>query len=91
VTVGDYRVQFAASARRAANALPTKTAAATVEFCFTVLARDPYRVGKPLRSELAGKYAARRGDYRVIYEIDDLAQLVHVLRIEHRRDIYRPR
>jgi mRNA-degrading endonuclease RelE of RelBE toxin-antitoxin system len=27
----------------------------------------------------------------VIYEIDGLAQLVHVLRIEHRRDIYRPR
>jgi mRNA-degrading endonuclease RelE of RelBE toxin-antitoxin system len=27
----------------------------------------------------------------VIYEIDDLAHVVHVLRIEHRRDIYRPR
>jgi mRNA interferase RelE/StbE len=91
VTVGDYRVQFAASARRAVNARPIKSAAATVEFCFTVLVRDPYRVGKPLRSELAGKYAARRGDYRVIYEIDDPTQLVHVLRIEHRRDVYRAR
>jgi mRNA interferase RelE/StbE len=91
VTVGDYRVEFAASARRAVNALPAKAAAAAVEFCFAVLGNDPYRVGKPLRSELAGKYAARRGDYRVIYEIDDLAQVVHVLRIEHRRDIYRYR
>jgi mRNA-degrading endonuclease RelE of RelBE toxin-antitoxin system len=58
---------------------------------FAVLGSDPYRGGKALRSELAGKYAARRGDYRVIYEIDDLAHVVHVLRIEHRRDIYRPR
>ena len=91
MTVGDYRVEFAASAGRAVNALPAKAAAAAVEFCFAVLANDPYRVGKPLRGELAGKYAARRGDYRVIYEIDNLAQVVHVLRIEHRRDIYRPR
>lgn len=91
MTVGDYRVEFAASARRAVNALPAKAAAAAVEFGFAVLGSDPYRVGKPVRSELAGKYAARRGDYRVIYEIDDLAQVVHVLRIEHRRDIYRPR
>ena len=91
MTVGDYRVEFAASARRAVNALPAKAAAAAVEFCFAVLGNDPYRVGKPLRSELAGKYAARRGDYRVIYEIDNLAQVVPMLRIEHRRDIYRPR
>ena len=33
----------------------------------------------------------RRGDDRVIYEIDDLAQVAHVLRIEHRREIYCPR
>lgn len=91
MTVGDYRVQFAARARRAVNALPTKAATAAVEFCFTVLTSDPYRVGKPLINELAGKHAARRGDYRVIYEIDDLAQLVYVLRIEHRHAIYRPR
>ncbi|MGH3181456.1 MAG: type II toxin-antitoxin system RelE family toxin [Streptosporangiaceae bacterium] len=28
-------------------------------------------MGRPLRRELAGIWSARRGPYRVIYEIDD--------------------
>ncbi|HDH58022.1 MAG TPA: type II toxin-antitoxin system RelE/ParE family toxin [Bacteroidetes bacterium] len=31
----------------------------------------------------------RVGDYRVIYEIDDRAKAVRVMRIRHRRDVYR--
>lgn len=31
----------------------------------------------------------RVGDYRVIYEIDDKAKAVRVMRIRHRRDAYR--
>ncbi len=71
--------------------LPAKVAAAAVEFCFGPLAANPHRVGKPLIRELAGQHAARRGEYRVIYRIDDSAGAVHVLRVDHRKDIYRPR
>ncbi len=31
----------------------------------------------------------RRGDYRIIYEIDDARSVITVLDIGHRRDIYR--
>jgi mRNA interferase RelE/StbE len=31
----------------------------------------------------------RVGDYRVVYEIDDAARTVTVLRIDHRKEIYR--
>jgi mRNA-degrading endonuclease RelE of RelBE toxin-antitoxin system len=31
----------------------------------------------------------RIGDYRVIYEIDDRAKVVKVMRIRHRREAYR--
>jgi mRNA interferase RelE/StbE len=31
----------------------------------------------------------RIGDYRVIYEIDDRRRLVKVMRIRHRREVYR--
>jgi mRNA-degrading endonuclease RelE of RelBE toxin-antitoxin system len=48
-------------------------------------------VGKPLRRELAGSFSARRGPYRLIYDIDDDPQRVDVLRIDHRSDVYRPR
>ena len=39
----------------------------------------------------AGEWRIRTGDYRVIYEIHDDQLLVLVLRIGHRRDIYRSR
>jgi mRNA interferase RelE/StbE len=50
----------------------------------------PRRVGKPLRRELAGVWSARRGSYRVLYEIDEAKQPIVVLRIDHHADIYRP-
>jgi mRNA interferase RelE/StbE len=31
----------------------------------------------------------RIGDYRVIYEIDDKAMIVRIMRVRHRREIYR--
>lgn len=41
--------------------------------------------------DLAGLWSARRGDYRVVYEINDDARIVVVHRVQHRRDVYRPR
>ena len=61
------------------------------EFLLGDLIVSPQRVGKPLRHELHGLWAARRGGYRVIYEIDEDAHVVSVLRIEHRADVYRSR
>lgn len=34
-------------------------------------------------------YRIRVGSYRVVYEIDDEAELIVVTRIRHRRDVYR--
>jgi mRNA-degrading endonuclease RelE of RelBE toxin-antitoxin system len=55
------------------------------------LLAHPYRVGGPLRRELAGLRSARRGIYRVVYEIDDAEHLVIVHRVDHRATVYRPR
>ena len=55
------------------------------------IAERPRRVGKPLVGGLAGLYSARRGEYRVIYEIDDDRKVVIVHRVQHRRVVYRPR
>ena len=35
------------------------------------------------------KYRVRQGDYRVLYAIDDNAHTVTVVKIGHRRDVYR--
>ena len=88
---GDFAIAWAAPARRALARLPEKVATAAVEFLYGSLAANPRRVGKPLRLGLSGLHSARRGDYRVIYRIDDDRHRVTVLAIEHRSDSYRPR
>ncbi len=37
----------------------------------------------------AEKYRVRQGDYRILYTIDDAARTVIVVKIGHRRDVYR--
>jgi mRNA-degrading endonuclease RelE of RelBE toxin-antitoxin system len=71
--------------------LPEAVAAAVLEFLTTSLIREPRRVGKPLRRELAGIWSARRGTYRVLCRVREDPPEVIVLRIEHRSDVYRPR
>jgi mRNA interferase RelE/StbE len=87
-----YDIQLAASATRAIqDKLSENVAAAVIEFITGSLRTNPRRVGKPLTRELRGRYAARRGSFRIIYSIDDAENLITVLRIEHRADVYRPR
>lgn len=84
-----YRVEVLAPARRAiAEKLPESVAAAVLEFCIGPLAERPHQVGKPLFGPLAGCHAARRSTYRVVYRIDDERQVVSVLDVGHRRDVY---
>jgi mRNA-degrading endonuclease RelE of RelBE toxin-antitoxin system len=58
---------------------------------FESIAVNPQRAGKPLRGELEGLHSARRGDFRVIYEILEDEHVVLIHRAAHRTDIYRPR
>jgi mRNA interferase RelE/StbE len=91
VTAPAHRLIVVASAERSLARLPESAAAAIVEFMVGGLVEGPRRIGHPLQRELAGLWAARRGPYRVVYEIDDDAATVTVLRIDHRADVYRRR
>lgn len=86
-----WTLVLAASAERSLERLPQKVAAATVEFMLGPLIEDPRRVGHPLRRELAGLWSARKGAYRIIYELNDPEHEVQVVRIDHRSDVYRRR
>ena len=79
-------VAWTATAKRALTRLPEKVAAAAVEFIYGPVAANPRRVGKALRRELEGLHSARRGDFRIIYRI---SEVVTIVAIDHRADIYR--
>ncbi len=91
-----YTLSLASSARRVLvegppHGLPLAVAAAVTEFLTGPLLDNPHQVGKPLTRELRGYHSARRGAYRVIYRIDETARIVHVVRIDHRANVYRTR
>jgi mRNA-degrading endonuclease RelE of RelBE toxin-antitoxin system len=84
-----YELRLSRAARRAlAETLPEGVAAAVWEFVNGPLLDNPHRVGRRLRFELEGYYSARRGQYRVIYRIDEHEVVVDVIKISHRGDAY---
>jgi mRNA interferase RelE/StbE len=87
---GRCELFLSSGARRALErALPAAIAFAVWEFCDGPLRENPRRVGNPLGRELTGYFSARRGAYRVIYRLIEDDSAVHVVRIEHRVDVYR--
>lgn len=86
-----YEVEITPEGLRHLSRLPSKVRAAVLETIFGSIAENPHRTGKPLRGELEGLYSARRGEFRVIYEIDDAEHVVLIHRAQHRRSAYRRR
>jgi len=85
-----YLLVLAPGARRVlTDLLPGPAAFAAWEFISGPLAAAPHRVGVRLRAPFLGQWRARRGEYRVRYEIDDGTKTVRILDIAHRRDAYR--
>ena len=86
-----YEVDITHEGARHLDRLPPKVRGAAVSLMLGALADNPRRVGKPLVGQFAGLWSARRGDYRIVYEIDEDAHVVLVHRVQHRRHVYRRR
>lgn len=87
-----YELVLTPPARRAlTDRLTDAVATAVIDFLTTALVENTRRVGKPLRGDLAGIWSARRGTYRVLYRLREDTREVIVIRVDHRKDAYRPR
>ncbi len=85
-----YEIVVTAPAARAIReTLPEAVAFAVIDLVTGPLRESPQRVGTPLRGELEDIWSARRGTYRILYRIDEERREVVVLRVGHRRHIYR--
>jgi len=86
-----YEIEITPEGLRHLERLPDKVRAAVIETILGSIAENLQRAAKPIRGELDGLYSARRGEFRVIYEIDEGAEIVLVHRARHRREAYRAR
>ena len=82
-----YKVLFRKSATDELNALSGKNLVRILEK-IRGLETDPRPPG--CRKLASGeKYRLRQGDYRVVYSVQDAARTVIVVKIGHRRDVYK--
>jgi mRNA interferase RelE/StbE len=87
--VAEYRLLIKPSAAKEIEAVATKRDRQRIVSRIGSLAAEP----RPLGSEkLAGPralYRIRQGQYRVVYYIDDRQQAIVVIKVGHRREVYR--
>lgn len=86
-----YEIRLSASAARALEVdSPEGVATAAWQFIDGPLRENPSRLGQQSRPPLYPLYSARRGEYRILYRLQDRLLLLDVVRLVHRRDAYRP-
>jgi len=83
-----YKVEYAKSVVKDLKALPKSIQSKAMEIVEKVLARDP-QAGKPLTGPYKGLWKFRIGDYRIVYAIERTRLVVFILRIRHRKDVYK--
>jgi mRNA interferase RelE/StbE len=86
--VGRYEINIKPSAAKELERLGTKKERARIIAAIRALARDPRPSGC---TKLAGTegYRIRIGTYRIVYTIEDNRLTITVIKIGHRRDVYR--
>ena len=85
--MGSYRLEVKRTAAKEIGDLP-KADCRRVVAKIQLLARDPRPHGSEKLSGVE-KYRIRQGDYRILYQIDDSAKLVTVVKVGNRREVYR--
>ena len=83
-----HHVRIKRSAVREIEAIPTKKDRKRVVARIRSLADDPRPRGCQKLSG-AEKYRVRQGRYRIVYSIEDDCLLIMVVRVAHRKDVYR--
>lgn len=82
-----YKLEFAHSVEKDLKNIP-KDILKSILNKLSVLQNNPF-AGKPLKGKYAGLYSLRFQVFRVVYAIEKEKLILLVLRIRHRKDVYR--
>jgi len=86
--VAKYRLLIKPSAVKEIEAIPLKRDRQRVVERILKLAENPRPIGS---EKISGqdKYRIRQGRYRILYAIEDQDLIVQVVKVGHRKDVYR--
>ncbi len=87
--MASYRILIKRSAQKEIKAAGTKKDRQLIVRRILGLALDPRPQGC---EKLAGSdyYRVRQGTYRIVYEIQDSVLIVYIVKVAHRKDVYKP-
>jgi mRNA interferase RelE/StbE len=83
-----YKVDVHHKAARAILELP-RPDQVRVARKIDLLAEEPRPEGVEKLTDTRNGYRIRSGDYRIVYTVDDAILVVNVVRVAHRREVYR--
>lgn len=82
-----YSLSLAKSAERELRALPKSDRLRVIQR-MKGLAKNPRPTDRQKISDQEC-YRVRQGDYRIVYAVDDTARTVNIVKVGHRREVYR--
>ena len=86
--MASYRVEVSKTAEKQIVSLPRVDQVRVVRV-IAKLANDPRPDGSRKLAGYDSTFRVRVGSYRIIYDIDDHRVIVVILKVGHRRDVYR--
>ncbi|ACL74299.1 type II toxin-antitoxin system RelE family toxin [Thioalkalivibrio sulfidiphilus] len=86
-----WTIEYAQSAKKSVKGLDPPTRRRIRDYLEQRVAalQNPRGLGAPLKGEFSELWRYRIGDYRVICELQDEKLVILVIRIAHRREVYR--
>lgn len=86
--MASYKLRWKLSAEKELRGLPRDAIARLVGMA-EALTESPNPPGSRKLIGADQTYRIRVGDYRMIYEVKDRELLIHIIRVGHRREVYR--
>ncbi len=82
-----YKIEFKKSASKELNSLPNKEIKKILN-SIDQLSKGP-RSANSKKLSASEYYRIRVGDYRILYEVKDQILIIYIIKIAHRKDVYR--
>ena len=83
-----YRIEFSPTAESQFKKLP-KEVQIRLKHRIDILAENPFSRGVKKLSAQENFYRLRIGDYRIIFQVQGKALLILILKLGHRKNVYR--
>lgn len=86
--MASYQIEIKPSASKELEKLPSPMVARVVA-AINELAGNPYPQGVKKLTGFERTYRIRVGDYRVLYDVYENILVIEIIRVRHRKDVYR--